>query len=54
MYNCSVKDRIFQSHKHCDVRLWAQAGHLYCTAQVDSAFCPLWDGKTSISSCAEY
>ena len=32
----------------CDIQPWAQAVHLYCTAQVDSAFHPSRDGKMSI------
>jgi len=29
----------------CDIQPWARAAHLYCSAYVDSAFHPPWDGK---------
>ena len=38
---------------HCDIQPWAQVVHPYCSAQVDSAFHPPWDGKMSISLRAE-
>jgi len=38
---------------HCDVQPWARAAHPSCSAQVDSAFHPPWDGKMSISFRAE-
>jgi len=37
----------------CDIQSWARAVHLYCSAKVDSAFHPSWDGKMSISLRAE-
>jgi len=37
----------------CDIQPWAWAVHPYCSAYVDSAFHPLWDGKMSISLQAE-
>jgi len=38
----------------CDgLQSWARAVHLYCSAFVDSAFHPSWDGKMSISLRAE-
>jgi len=33
----------------CDIQSWARAVHLYCSAYVDSALHPSWDGKMSIS-----
>ena len=34
---------------HCDIQPWARVVHPYCSALVDSAFHPPWDGKMSIS-----
>ena len=43
LYGCVYHDSC------CNIQPWAWAVHLYCSAYVDSAFHPLWDGKMSIS-----
>ena len=41
--NCCVKNR------HCDIQPRPQVAHPYCSAEDDSAFCPEWNCKMSIS-----
>ena len=43
----------YKHDSHCDKQPWARVVHPYCSAQVDSAFHPPWDGKMSISLRAE-
>ena len=41
-------------HSRCNIiQPWARAVHLYCSAQVDSASHPQWEGKMSIGLRAE-
>ena len=54
MPNCTMYSLRIESHhkqlcvyhnKHCHIQHWLQPS--YCSAKVDSAFYPLWDGKIS-------
>jgi len=43
----------FYHDSHCNIQPQVWAANLYCSAQVDSAFHPPWNGKMSISLWAE-
>jgi len=50
--NLTAAGRVYHD-SHCDIQPWAWVVHPYCSAFVDSAFHPPWDGKMSISLWAE-
>ena len=50
--NLTAAGRVYHD-SHCDMQPWARVVHPYCSAWVDSAFHPPWDGKMSISLRAE-